>query len=183
MDHCAAEAGHVVIFDRNPDRSWVPVRAARIMCTRTDRITSFVTPWPESNGSESGRLHRERRSQLSALPAYGIPVRRSGLHQQMRDLLSLDLTRRSPLLKGPYVSLSRPFRDGATVSSLVDEGLFHPHLHERIPDNITHLPQPPGGGDPGDHRWANDACLYRHRLRQDRVFPVSHREPVSEAAR
>ena len=43
------------------------------------------------------------------------------LHRQMRDLLSLDRTRRSPLLKGPYVSLSRPFRDGAPVSALVDE--------------------------------------------------------------
>ena len=74
------------------------------------------------------------RYQLTAYP-FADP----GLHRQMRDLLSLDRTRRSPLLKGPYVSLSRPFRDGATVSSLVDEGLLHPHLHERIPDNITHL--------------------------------------------
>ena len=74
------------------------------------------------------------RYQLTAYP-FADP----GLHNQMRDLLSLDRTRRSPLLKGPYVSLSRPFRDGATVSSLVEEGLLHPHLHERIPDNITHL--------------------------------------------
>ena len=74
------------------------------------------------------------RYQLTAYP-FADP----GLHKQMRDLLSLDRTRRSPLLKGPYVSLSRPFRDGATISSLVDEGLLHPHLHERIPDNITHL--------------------------------------------
>ena len=57
----------------------------------------------------------------------------------MRNLLSLDRTRSSPLLKGPYVSLSRPFRDGAAVPSLVDEGLLHPHLRERIPNNITHL--------------------------------------------
>ena len=71
------------------------------------------------------------------LTAY--PFTDPGLRKQMRDLLSLDRTRRSPLLKGPYVSLSRPFRDGATVSSLVEEGLLHPHLRERIPDNITHL--------------------------------------------
>ena len=57
----------------------------------------------------------------------------------MRDLLSLDQTRRSPLLKGPYVGLSRPFRDGASVSAMVDEGLLHSHLQERIPHNITHL--------------------------------------------
>ena len=74
------------------------------------------------------------RYQLTAYP-FADPE----LHRQMRDLLSLDRTRRSPLLKGPYVSLSRPFRDGAPVSALVDEGLLHPHLHERIPDNITHL--------------------------------------------
>ena len=74
------------------------------------------------------------RYQLTAYP-FADP----GLHKQMRELLSLDRTRRSPLLKGPYVSLSRPFRDGAAVSTLVDEGLLHPHLLERIPDNITHL--------------------------------------------
>ena len=74
------------------------------------------------------------RYQLTAYP-FADP----GLRRQMRDLLSLDRTRRSPLLKGPYVSLSRPFRDGASVSALVDEGLLHPHLQERIPANITHL--------------------------------------------
>ena len=61
------------------------------------------------------------------------------LHGQMRDLLSLDHTRQSPLLEGPYVSLSRPFRKGAAVESLVEQGLLHPHLHERIPDDVTHL--------------------------------------------
>ena len=74
------------------------------------------------------------RYQLTAYP-FADP----GLNRQMRDLLSLDQTRRSPLLKGPYVSLSRPFRDGSSVESLVAEGLLHPHLRERIPENITHL--------------------------------------------
>ncbi len=74
------------------------------------------------------------RYQLTAYP-FADP----GLHGQMRELLSLDQTRRSPLLKGPYVSLSRPFRDGCAVESLVAEGLMHPHLRERIPKNITHL--------------------------------------------
>ena len=58
---------------------------------------------------------------------------------QMRDLLSLDHTRASPLLRGPYVSLSRPFRQGAEVATLVGEGLFHPRLAARIPSRITHL--------------------------------------------
>jgi ATP-dependent helicase YprA (DUF1998 family) len=57
----------------------------------------------------------------------------------MRRLLSLDETRRSPLLKGPYVSLSRPFRQGAAVEALVSEGLLHPHLRQRIPADIRHV--------------------------------------------
>ena len=74
------------------------------------------------------------RYQLTAYP-FADP----GLHAQMRDLLSLDETRQSPLLKGPYVSLSRPFRAGAPIEKLVSEGLLHPHLHERIPSELTHL--------------------------------------------
>ena len=74
------------------------------------------------------------RYQLTAYP-FADPR----LHAQMRELLSLDETRRSPLLKGPYVSLSRPFRHGAAVDALIGEGLLHPHLRERIPDAITRL--------------------------------------------
>jgi ATP-dependent helicase YprA (DUF1998 family) len=46
------------------------------------------------------------------------------LHAQMRALLSLEETRRSPLLHGPYVSLSRPFRAGTDVRQLVAEGVL-----------------------------------------------------------
>ena len=74
------------------------------------------------------------RYQLTAYP-FSDPR----LHAQMRALLSLDETRRSPLLKGPYVSLSRPFREGAAVAALVGEDLLHPHLADRIPAEITHL--------------------------------------------
>ena len=74
------------------------------------------------------------RYQLTAYP-FADPH----LLSQMRKLLSLDETRQSPLLKGPYVSLSRPFRQGAPVASLVAEGLLHPHLGDRIPRDITHL--------------------------------------------
>lgn len=62
-----------------------------------------------------------------------------GLHAQMRRLLSLDETRHSPLMRGPYVSLSRPFREGASVDGLIAEGLFHPHMRQRIPAEITHV--------------------------------------------
>ena len=74
------------------------------------------------------------RYQLTAYP-FADPR----LHAQMRDLLSLDETRRSPLLMGPYVSLSRPFRQGAAVADLIRDGLLHPHLRERIPETLTHL--------------------------------------------
>ncbi len=71
------------------------------------------------------------------LTAY--PFADERLHTQMRELLSLDETRSSPLLKGPYVSLSRPFREGAPIEALAAEDLLHPHLRERIPTDITHL--------------------------------------------
>ena len=79
-------------------------------------------------------LHSFLRYQLTA---YAFAD--DGLRAQMRELLSLDATRRSPLLKGPYVSLSRPFREGASVDALAAEGLLHPHMRQRIPAEITHL--------------------------------------------
>lgn len=74
------------------------------------------------------------RYQLTAYPFADVR-----LHEQMRRLLSLDETRQSPLLKGPYVSLSRPFRQGASVDDLIREGLFHPHMRQRIPAEITRV--------------------------------------------
>ncbi|MCB9913191.1 MAG: DEAD/DEAH box helicase [Planctomycetes bacterium] len=56
------------------------------------------------------------------------PLADAGLYAQLRALLSLDETRQSPLLKGPYVSLSRPFRQGPSVADLCQEGVLHPHL-------------------------------------------------------
>ena len=61
------------------------------------------------------------------------------LNGQMRELLSLDEARRSPLLRGPFVSLSRPFRTGSPVADLAAEGLLHPHLEQRIPEDIESL--------------------------------------------
>jgi len=71
------------------------------------------------------------------LTAY--PFADTRLYAQMRHLLSLDETRQSPLLKGPYVSLSRPFRQGAAVEDLIQEGIFHPHMRQLIPTGITHM--------------------------------------------
>jgi ATP-dependent helicase YprA (DUF1998 family)/phage repressor protein C with HTH and peptisase S24 domain len=56
------------------------------------------------------------------------PFADADLYKQMKELLSLEKTRHTPLLKGPYVSLSRAFRQGASLKSLAAEGLLHPLL-------------------------------------------------------
>lgn len=65
------------------------------------------------------------------LTAY--PFADRDLLEQMRRLLSLEETRRTPLLRGPFISLSRAFRRGAAVRELVREGLLHSHLATLIP--------------------------------------------------
>ena len=55
------------------------------------------------------------------------------LHAQLRELLSLERTRQTPLMKGPYISLSRSFRMGQSVKSLVSEGLLHPFMENLVP--------------------------------------------------
>jgi ATP-dependent helicase YprA (DUF1998 family) len=50
------------------------------------------------------------------------------LREQMKQLLSLENSRRTPLFKGPYVSLSRAFRDGASIAELVTQNVLHPLL-------------------------------------------------------
>lgn len=74
------------------------------------------------------------RYQLTAYP-FAAPR----LNEQMRRLLSLDETRNSPLMQGPFISLSRSFRQGTSVDQLIDEGIFHPHMRQRIPAAITHV--------------------------------------------
>ncbi|WP_395095204.1 DEAD/DEAH box helicase [Armatimonas sp.] len=66
--------------------------------------------------------------QLTAYP-FSDPT----LYAQMRELLSLEHTRETPLLKGPYVSLSRAFRPGASFKTLAGEGLAHPLLETLHP--------------------------------------------------
>ncbi len=73
------------------------------------------------------------RYQLSAYPFADVD-----LYAQLRRLLSLEQTRNTPLLRGPYLSLSRSFARGAAMSDLVRAGIVHegltriaphPHLH------------------------------------------------------
>ena len=61
------------------------------------------------------------------------------LHEQMRNLLNLDVVRQTPLLKGPYISLSRVFRKGSAIDEMIDEGIFHPHMKQIIGASITQL--------------------------------------------
>ena len=76
------------------------------------------------------------RYQLTAYPSAD-----SRLDKQMRDLLSLAKTRATPLLKGPYLTLSRPFSQGCAVQKLIDDGLLHPLLRERMPSAIQNVYQ------------------------------------------
>ena len=61
------------------------------------------------------------------------PLADPDLYAQLRHLLQLEESRKTPLRKGPFVSLSRPFRQGATISQLVAEGIFHPAMPAVVP--------------------------------------------------
>jgi len=43
------------------------------------------------------------------------PFADKNLYEQMRQLLNLEHTRNTPLFQGPYISLSRSFRQGASI--------------------------------------------------------------------
>jgi len=61
------------------------------------------------------------------------PLADPSLFAQLRALLRLDQTRHTPLRKGPFISLSRPFKQGAHVTDLIAEGVFHPQMHAVVP--------------------------------------------------
>lgn len=61
------------------------------------------------------------------------PFADSNLYEQMRRLLNLEHTRNTPLFQGPYISLSRSFRQGTSIEQLISEKIFHPHLKQLIP--------------------------------------------------
>ena len=66
---------------------------------------------------------RFRRYQLTAFP-----LTDRELVGQVRQMLTSGPSGASPLVKGPYVSLSRSFRTGAAITDLVAEGAAHPKL-------------------------------------------------------
>ena len=61
------------------------------------------------------------------------PFADRNLNQQMRQLLSLDATRATPLMRGPHISLSKSFRKGAALKDLVAQGVLHPHITNLSP--------------------------------------------------
>ncbi|MDR0870973.1 MAG: DEAD/DEAH box helicase, partial [Planctomycetaceae bacterium] len=81
-----------------------------------------------------GLLRTFLQYQRSAYP-FSSPV----LNRQLHELLDLDKHRHTPLHKGPYVSLSQPFREGAKITDFVSRGIFHPHLRKIIPKQIERL--------------------------------------------
>lgn len=72
----------------------------------------------------TGQVTEEfRRYQLTAFP-----IADPRLAAQASELLGAGPFKDSPLTKGPFVSLARGFREGATLPALVDEGLVHAAL-------------------------------------------------------
>jgi ATP-dependent helicase YprA (DUF1998 family) len=61
------------------------------------------------------------------------PFADAQLHAQMRTLLNLEQTRNTPLLKGPFVSLSRAFRKGTPLAELARQNVLHPHVEQLSP--------------------------------------------------
>ncbi len=64
-----------------------------------------------------------RRYQLTAFP-----IADPRLAEQASNLLGAGPFKDSPLTKGPYVSLARGFREGATLAALAEQELVHPAL-------------------------------------------------------
>jgi hypothetical protein len=72
----------------------------------------------------TGQVTEEfRRYQLTAFP-----IADPRLAAQASALLGAGPFKDSPLTRGPFVSLARGFREGATLPTLVDEGLVHAAL-------------------------------------------------------
>jgi len=123
------------------------------------------------------------------LTAY--PFADERLHAQMRRLLSLDETRQSPLLKGPYLSLSRPFRQGAAVDALVREG-GGDNVNDMRANRFTpHLNPPPSRGRrsylSASGRQTSESLALQARVVQFAIFTpglaTSRRPPRSTRLR
>ena len=62
-------------------------------------------------------------------PTAALAVLLAGITGALVYLLVMrPLRDRSPLVRGPYVSLSRAFAQGASIEQLVRDGVLHPHL-------------------------------------------------------
>jgi SOS-response transcriptional repressor LexA len=61
------------------------------------------------------------------------PLADADLHGQLRALLRVGEVRETPLRQGPFVSLSRPFRAGATIDRLVTDGVLHVGMTSIVP--------------------------------------------------
>lgn len=61
------------------------------------------------------------------------------LYDQLKALLRLDDSRETPLRKGPFISLSRPFKQGSSIQKLVADGIFHPGMVSVVPSEFTHV--------------------------------------------
>ena len=77
-----------------------------------------------------GRRHSVERvvSDFLSYQLTAYPFSDTRLYAQLRRPLNLDGMRRSPLLAGPFVTLSRAFAQGISVKDAVKEGLLHPHI-------------------------------------------------------
>jgi hypothetical protein len=80
------------------------------------------------------------------------PLADQDLYAQLRGLLRLEETRDTPLRQGPFVSLSRPFKQGASVARLVATASFIPAMQAVVPYGAHPRAGAPGGGDPRHHR-------------------------------
>jgi hypothetical protein len=67
------------------------------------------------------------------------PLADTDLYAQLRALLRLDHSRDTPLRQGPFISLSRPFKQGSSVQQLVADGVFHPGMQAIVPAAHTHV--------------------------------------------
>lgn len=67
------------------------------------------------------------------------PLADTDLYAQLRALLQLDHSRDTPLRKGPFISLSRPFKQGSSVAKLVSDGVFHSGMQAVVPAEHTHV--------------------------------------------
>ena len=69
------------------------------------------------------------------------PLADQNLFQQLRALLHLEESRNTPLRRGPFVTLSRPFKQGATISQLIADGVFHSQMQAIVPYESVHAHQ------------------------------------------